>query len=465
MKQFSFTVTALSPLALRSDYAAVGAATAKFITGTTLTGSLAAVHRLLGRDADEFARLFLQGNIAYPHLYPASFKNEELQDSTAPVYVIPKTAQSCKRFGGFQQFEGEEESDDERHGVRDSLLDWAAFKIGSDSAEGDICMLPALEAITACPYAGEDGTSSACGAALDHLDGYYRWSEDESSRRGKADVNTRLQTRTGINRYSGTVQDGILYNREVIEEGACFQGIITVDDAVADAFQDFMVQVCDKSTLEADREEVEKDKRVGVGLLRIGTGRTRGLGKVELELTFQSEVGHEEARFTAFKERLALFDAALKARASGYGYENRLAPYYFALTLHAPVILHDEALRYRGTLAGETLAELIGLREDVEDNERAEQPQHPLKLLYHAAGIQRVAGWQELWGTPRANEYAIESGSVFLFASSIATEDSAHTTLLRRLFELEERGLGQRCAEGYGRIVISDPFHREGAMQ
>ena len=74
--------------------------------------------------------------------------------------------------------------------------------------------------------------------------------------------------------------------------------------------------------------------------------------------------------------------------------------------------------------------------------------------------MKRLSGWQELWGTPRTNEYAIDSGSVFLFSSTQAADDS----WLRPLFELEQRGLGRRTAEGYGRILISDPFHREGDL-
>ena len=141
MKQFSFSVIAHAPLAIRIDHAPEGAETSKFIPGTTLIGSLAAVHRLLSlkriKDA-EFEKLFLSEKVSYPHLYPASFRSKELRDADTPVYAIPKTAQSCKRFRGFRDIGDEDRKpeEDEGHGVRDSLLDWAMFKIGSDSGVG-----------------------------------------------------------------------------------------------------------------------------------------------------------------------------------------------------------------------------------------------------------------------------------------------------------------------------------------
>src|SRR5437588_7289348 len=92
-----------SPLAIRADHALGGADTARYITGTTLAGSLAAVHRLLhGQHEGDFASLFLSGKVSYPDLYPAMFRDPDMSTLDFPVYPLPKTAQSCKRFSGFQ---------------------------------------------------------------------------------------------------------------------------------------------------------------------------------------------------------------------------------------------------------------------------------------------------------------------------------------------------------------------------
>lgn len=69
--------------------------------------------------------------------------------------------------------------------------------------------------------------------------------------------------------------------------------------------------------------------------------------------------------------------------------------------------------------------------------------------------MQRVNGWHELWGTPKSIDYALEMGSTFLFSCSQALDDA----LARALQTLEEESIGRRCAEGFGRIRISDPFH------
>lgn len=433
MNHFSLRVTAISPLAIRADHAPGSAKNALFINGSTLLGSLAAVHRLFFPDREEeFARLFLQENIHYPNLYPATFKSSSLQEASSPVYPLPKTAQSCKRFAGFDKLADDDTDDaDAPHGIRDSLLDWAVFKIGSTSKKGNIAFLPALTHLKDCP---------TCKEPLDHFDGFYRRDEYGPSQAGKAKPETRLQTHTGINRETGIVEEGILYNRLVFEEDTPFWGLLKVDDQVLATFQDFIYEGKDRN------EAILSDTIQN--FLRIGTSRTRGLGKVAFEIRLLHD---EQDKFTAFKERLKLFHQALKARAEQYSITPS-KPYYFALTLHAPLILQDELLRYRGTIPGNTFTELLGLSSTV--------PVGTFQQIYQMASVRRVTGWHELWGTPRTNEYAIDTGSVFLFSSSLEPDDS----WLRPLFELEEHGLGKRCAEGFGRIVISDPFHREGDL-
>ena len=83
--------------------------------------------------------------------------------------------------------------------------------------------------------------------------------------------------------------------------------------------------------------------------------------------------------------------------------------YYFALTLHAPVILNDELLRYRGTIDAETL------KDQLAQHTTNNLDELDLRCVYQQAHIQRITGWQVLWGTPKTSEHAIEAGSVFLF--------------------------------------------------
>ena len=161
------------------------------------------------------------------------------------------------------------------------------------------------------------------------------------------------------------------------------------------------------------------------------------MGKVTLQI---EDAENDQQRFATFSKRIVDFQKALEQRAHYFKLEQLPHPTFFALTLHSPVILCDDLLRYRSTIDAEVLQELLGCR------------MPGLELIHHAESMQRVTGWQELWGTPRAAEYAIESGSVFLFACSSPLD----AKVLEALFALEEKGVGKRCAEGFGRICISD---------
>ena len=110
------------------------------------------------------------------------------------------------------------------------------------------------------------------------------------------------------------------------------------------------------------------------------------------------------------------------------------------------MILCDKFLRYRGLIDAEVCEELLKL----------EMP--GLKLISSFASTRRVTGWQEIWGTPRTAEIALESGSAFLFGCENPPDDPG---LPAALFKLEEEGAGKRRAEGFGRISISDQFHQQ----
>src|SRR5262249_13977871 len=127
--------------------------------------------------------------------------------------------------------------------------------------------------------------------------------------------------------------------------------------------------------------------------------------------------------------------------------------FFFTLTLYSPAILRDPLLRYRGSIDEKTLYELV--MDLPVDN--INLPADNIELIYQNASTRRITGWNELWGTPRVNEFAIDTGSVFLFAFKA----EASNDLYQALFRLEEVGIGQRRAEGFGRVCISDPFHLE----
>ena len=237
MKHFSLNLETMSPLAIRADHAPGGVENAGYISGTTLLGSLAALHRLAHPgDTVAFEQLFLSGQVYYPDLYPSSFKHDELQDATLlPIYSLPKTAQSCKRYPGFKPEEGKEKDDDDGHGARDSLMDWAILALADlaqrngQAIDWKALLKPLQIRKFVMSVKSQWIVSPAIIAAAP-------WAY------GEIGAETRLQTRTGINRETGTVQESILYSRQVFQEHARFRGNVHVEE-FAPGLQKFIGEV------------------------------------------------------------------------------------------------------------------------------------------------------------------------------------------------------------------------------
>lgn len=425
MKHFALNLTAISPLAIRADHAPDGASNARYIAGSTLMGSLAMVYRLFhDEQSARFGDLFLKERIIYPNLYPAAFAHREMQNAqTSPVLYPPQTARTCKRFPGFATVQ-DDDPDSEKHGVHDSLFDWAIFKLAS--------ALSTSERLQLLRYQKE---CSSCKRALKPFSDFYRRGQQRYKPMISATPHTRVQTHTGINRETGTVQDGILYNREVFEEQMRFWGLLKVPEELVAPLTDFLDQVGTS------------------GLVRVGTGRSRGLGKVHLRA---QPLPDDQYSLAAFKQRLDAFDTSFRERVKKLAPELELGSFYFALTLHSPTILRDDLLRYRTSIDEQVLAELLKPEQERLEKPRQESTDRGLRAIYQTTGTRRITGWNELWGTPRFHEYALETGSVFFFAS-----DKRDDELLQALFRLEQDGIGQRRAEGFGSVCISDPFHLE----
>lgn len=433
MRRFYLKVTAESALTIRSDHAEGGVKTTHAIPGATLLGSLASAHRTLYEENDkDFTTFFLSDNISFPQLYPAKF-GDGLQDTNVPVMPLPRTAQSCKRFSGFH-FEAKKDHEDEVHGVRDSLLDWGTFSLLQRYSQTPLtinALLAPLSKHEHCGYNKGRYSSEPCMQVMDGIKGYYRRDDIVDKALMRAKVDTRLQTRTGINREWGVVEESILYNREVFNDDMIFWGELLLHDTLpTDEFQK-LVDKFQAFVIEAGEEHV----------LRIGTGRTRGLGRVKVELR-----DAPDNFYGSFTEKLAAFNSTMHKVAQDSGVET-LDPYYFAITLQSPLILRDPFLRYQKTIDVKSLSRLLG----------ASTSKYTFEQVYQSVETQRISGWNELWGTPRSNDYAMEMGSTFLFAC----KQQPGTDLLQALHALEINGCGERVTEGFGRISISDRFHLE----
>lgn len=120
----------------------------------------------------------------------------------------------------------------------------------------------------------------------------------------------------------------------------------------------------------------------------------------------------------------------MKEQAQHFGVKE-LDAFYISITLHSASILRDPFLRYCRTIDGRTLAELLG------------RPDISFQPLYQATEMQLITGWNELWGTPKTSEYALQAGSTFLFACS-AVLRALGVSVSRTLFIYKENRCEKR---------------------
>ena len=410
-----FTVSSESPLSFRVSRSTVSFETLKYIPGTALLGAFAAAHHKTRNDKDEFARFFLSDAICFGNLYPANFQVDEfsdtdLRDDEQPIKSLPNTARSCKRFSGFR-FKAENKGDKERHGVMDSLIAWGLFALSGQKK------VEILDSHKNCTYSDHHGQ---CGELLDAFSGFYRRGENIAEI-GKSEAKTRLLTRTGISRETGTVQEGILYNREVLNEGQRFWGTMSfANESLYCNFYDFAEDVGDK------------------GILRVGNNLTRGLGKLGVPQLDKFDIDD----MASFRQQSDAFNQKFCIEAKKYGVDlsHKL---YFPITLQSDAILLDHQLRYQMALDGDYFRGIW----DLED----------VALVYQNAGQRRVIGWNALFGLPKAAEWAISMGSVFLFGYNGMSDNCFY----QKLHEIEHQGIGKRRSEGFGQVTVADAFHWE----
>jgi len=376
-------------------------ATLGYVPGSALLGALAAAHaetRPFRRD--EFAEFFLKSRVIFGNLYPANFSKaggpvSPLDQDVHPVRPLPSTGRSCKRFGGFKFHAADDE--DERHGVWDSLVNWAAFVLSEKKDRAT------FSEVNEC----------GCGERLDMFSGFCRRGA-AAGEWGAAKASKGIVTRTGISRATGAVAIGVLYSREFLHAGNEFTGEWWIDDDLASDFRTFLTDASD-------------------GFLRVGHNRTRGFGK----LVFPEGILAKDLDSAASIElRCRAFDSALRQAAG----DSARPAFYVPVTLTADCILPDSAGRYRLQMTTEALADAWGIS--------------GAELIYCNAAPRRVTGWNDRWGLPKADEWAISMGSVFLFG--LASEPEWQV-----LARAQAQGLGSRRAEGFGSVRIADEFHEE----
>ena len=285
--------------------------------------------------------------------------------------------------------------------MQDTLIPWLLFSLSAEKEVG------VLVDASKCP-------EENCGAVLEGLPGYYR--RGKAGAVGLSELNTYIITRTGINRATGTVQENILFSREVIQKGASFWGFTLLDDELEDQWCDFL------------SEDLVR------GTIRIGSGRSSGLGKIRIEVEDTTSVDLDLIA-KEIKDRLIAFNDLLGKEAELYNIQLE-KPYYLPLTLRSDLILIDDSMHF-----------ITALEDEWFKNTTANE-----KTGLSVCQAKENKGWDGIKKLPREDVWGIAAGSVFVFALEQEPDYC-------RLAESQLSGVGERVCE-YNRFIWADDWHQ-----
>lgn len=373
-------------------------------------------HRLqCSDDACPFCTLFGDNRIQFGNAYLGDY---------APVWPLPLTARTCKQYSGFV-------TDDplvnarRHHGVHDLLLADLAYGIAADPAfpqrdalVGDAPLWhpaddpPLRDELDTCGF--DLGAGAACSHALDRAHGWYQW----RARPQRVDPPPiERHTHVGINRARNVAEDGLLFAQEQIDlsqEQRAFFARIRVPAERADVLRSALERV-----------------------QRIGRGRSRGLGAVQVRTIPAPSYADVATRVTAFAAGVG---RALRPYARQLAQLPDTTPgVFFSLTLRAPAMVLDAL----GNAVRVPPPSALGL------------PFSSTPVAAYAR-MQDVGGWDAAAGKPRRTRQAVQAGSVFLYYTAAPT---GVDDVVAGLTQLEQNGIGRWRERGYGALTVCADFH------
>ncbi|HYW19415.1 MAG TPA: CRISPR-associated RAMP protein Csx10 [Nodularia sp. (in: cyanobacteria)] len=396
MKKINLEIKALSPLAIGKQKPGGNVSEVEqYIPGSVIRGAVAS--QILKQ-----ANTSISEGDDFHQLFlgenPAIFQNAYPANHKikSEVKVIPATALSSKGKSGFKL--------KKNHGVFDTLIDrFCAESFGYIYDPN-------------CPVDG---------GRVDTLTGFY---SQKDGKYYKNSADNRLLTRVGINRRRATSEERVLYSVAVLNESqekrkqpVIYAGGVLVNDNLASSLQQFL-----------DNHQDD---------LRLGGAGSRGLGKVKITAKAPAEIK------TNVINQIDKFNQQLHQRWSEWGdifgspleglLDNRT---YFTLDLQSDAILTENW--QRTTVIS---PEMLHQYTDFID----------LSLQIHAAysSYDYRSGWNSAWGLMKDVELVTNKGSVYLFS----TENK--DLWLQAWKNLEVYGVGDRTAEGFGKVQICNEFH------
>lgn len=377
----------------------------RYVPGAVIRGALAqqlldAGEHSKEHPGEEFTALFMADDAPlFRNAYPALDAQGSGLSGSRP---LPATAYGCKAEGGFA-----------KHGVFDSLID----RLCREELKSRIPYLPRC---MNSEHKEEDETEGA--NRVEARDGFYL---DTPGGRSDVKVPLQLTGRTALNRRRKVSEEGLLYSPFVIAEASRSNGTAT-------AFRGSVV------VNEKTRELVTR--RLSQ-LTHIGSGVARGFGRVDVNV--EGEADDDLAgRVQQFNE-LAVERRKLWSRLP-HDEQTRSDE---GVTYFTVMLVSEAVLREDGWTPTVRLEPLQFFSDDVLRKAR---------LLRCYAGVEYRGGWNTAWGLPKDTEPVARMGSVYVYSTARTRADAG---LLKGLRELEEQGVGERRAEGFGQVRVCDEFH------
>jgi len=424
MKIYRIEGKLLSPLALKRNRQSDRSETVQSIPGTTLRGALATIYlQQHGQVDDTFNLLFLnEQHCRFGPLDPAD-------------NIYPLTMSACKR-----------------HPESHPKVDQLPYRIALHLNQGKI------RNETHKRY--RECRAPDCQADLKGYVGF--WQTEGEQVRDHTPEAEYVAAHVGIDRTTATAADGIFYTLEAL----------TARSPRNNGHADLIgwVQASDEAVraLKAILDEEE-------GTVYLGHHRTRGYGRVRLEISAEPAVeltGDREKWESWSSSMIAFVQRALDPDVAGFAPDPpSLDPSQdtlFAISLPTGAILVDRLLRYTVDLSAMVpwLPSLpnparlfpIEARPKVSLGDGGE-----LRCVAAVTNLQLLRGWNTAHGLPRQDEWMAARGSVYVYWLRGSSEDRKQ--LFDMLSQLAAAGIGLRRNEGYGLVVINDPIHCKNLLQ
>jgi len=318
-------------------------------------------------------------------------------------YPLPLTARTCKYYDGFK----EEDLDPSRHGAGDILVRQCIFEEMLDNEE--VHPLPLLYE-PKCPE---------CRRPVKPYGGFYG---EGGPKYYQVKVPLSRTSRTAINRSRGVAEDGMLYSLQVMEP-RIKEGLFSLRGSI----------VLDEERMALVESALSK-------VHRVGSGRSRGLGKIRVQT-----MGHDSPPSTSVAQRVMGFNEEVRKEG---------AFYYKAGGIKAP---QDGSWLFTVDLLSDALLVAKGLPAVTLHPEQLNLGDEEITLVRSFARHRTVGGWAAGAGLPRTTELATVLGSVFVYR----VEGAEVEELLPSLEDLEKRGVGRDRERGFGQVQVCSPFHLE----